>query len=376
MKLCCLICSFYHLSCLLEIHVHFFVTDTRNGDYIPSREETEELERALAAVSKDVHLARESLAKLSSSTTGPDLEELERTIEIHSSLLGADNLTSAIDENSFADLPNNHMDSLNVISSSFSTSDLNSFTQALSAMTPENLDQNNLPPVTEGSIIPNAINVPLSNSELSHPHTLNGHSEILAGLHPLQLDPAFSNNLLNSSTGLNLVNTTSTHGMVENNKLFTNGSLLSTMFYNIGHLSSSSPQQPQTFSVSSISGSNTSEESSLLSNSGGLNNSSNHWLLNSPDVLSQLAYQNGFLVASQGTGVSYANTLVGKYPMQDLSSELNMGSSDMSAVGCNAENGICGTGEQPIHNLSISNGPASSLQQTSSVKIIVQEGAS
>ncbi|KAG8175240.1 hypothetical protein JTE90_012608, partial [Oedothorax gibbosus] len=126
--------------------------DSRNGEYIPTREEAEELERALAVVSKDVHLSRESLAKLSSSTTGPDLEELERTIEIHSSLLGADNLTSAIDENSFADLPNNHMESLNVISSSFSTSDLNSFTQALSAMTPESLDQNHLPPVTEGSV--------------------------------------------------------------------------------------------------------------------------------------------------------------------------------------------------------------------------------
>lgn len=334
------------------MNTYFVFADSRNGEYIPTREEAEELERALAVVSKDVHLSRESLAKLSSSTTGPDLEELERTIEIHSSLLGADNLTSAIDENSFADLPNNHMDSLNVISSSFSTSDLNSFTQALSAMTPESLDQNHLPPVTEGSIIPN---VPLSNSEIPHPHLLNGHSEILAGLHPLQLDPAaISNSLLNSSSS-GLINTTS----AENSKLFTNGSLLSTMFYNIGHHSSNG--NPQTFSVSS----NTSDEASLIS-AGGLH-SSNHWLLNSPDVLSQLAYQNGFLVASPGNGVSYANTLVGKYPVQDLASELSMVSGEV-----NAESVI----EQPIHNLSISNGPATSLQQTSSVKIIVQEGAS
>ncbi|CAL1276039.1 unnamed protein product [Larinioides sclopetarius] len=348
--------------------------DTRNGDYIPTREETEELERALAAVSKDVHLAKESLAKLSSATTGPDLEELERTIEIHGSLLGAENLTSAIDENSFADLPNNHMDTLNVISSSFSTSDLNSFTQALSAMTPENLDQTNLPCVTESSLIPNPINVPLSNSELPHPEMLNGHSEILAGLHPLHVDPTFSSNLLNTSTGLSL-----THPGTVDNKLFTNGSLLSTMFYNIGQVSSNAPPpQPQTFTVASISGSNTSEEVGLLSNSGGLNNS-NNWLLNSPDVLAQLAYQNGFLVASQGSNSSYANSFIGKYPVQDITSDMSLGSGDsplMPPIGCNTENVICGTTEQPIHNISISNGPAPSLQQTSSVKVIVQEGAS
>ncbi|GFY37671.1 INO80 complex subunit D [Trichonephila inaurata madagascariensis] len=348
--------------------------DTRNGDYIPTREETEELERALAAVSKDVHLAKESLAKLSSSTTGPDLEELERTIEIHGSLLGADNLTSAIDENSFADLPNNHhMDTLNVISSSFSTSDLNSLSQVFSAI-PESLDQNHLPTVTENSLVPNSVSIPLSNSELSHSHMLNGHSDILAGLHPLQLDPTFSNNLLNTSTGLSL-----THPGTVDNKLFTNGSLLSTMFYNIGQVSSNTPPpQPQTFSVASISGSNTSDEVGLMSSSGGLNNS-NHWLLNSPDVLAQIAYHNGFLVASQGNNTSYANSFIGKYPALDVTSEMSLGSIDsplMPPISCNAESVICGANEQPIHNISISNGPASSLQQTSSVKVIVQEGAS
>ncbi|GFU28369.1 INO80 complex subunit D [Nephila pilipes] len=347
--------------------------DTRNGDYIPTREETEELERALAAVSKDVHLAKESLAKLSSSTTGPDLEELERTIEIHGSLLGADNLTSAIDENSFADLPNNHMDTLNAISSSFSTSDLNSLSQVFSAI-PDNIDQNNLPTVTETSLIPNSVSVPLSNSELSHSHMLNGHSDILAGLHPLQLDPTFSNSLLNTSTGLNL-----THPGTVDNKLFTNGSLLSTMFYNVGQVSSNTPPpQPQTFAVASISGSSTSEEVGLMSSSGGLNNS-NHWLLNSPDVLAQIAYHNGFFVASQGNNTSYANSFIGKYPVQDTTSEMSLGSSDsplVPPISCNAESVICGVNEQPVHNISISNGPASSLQQTSSVKVIVQEGAS
>ncbi|GIY51530.1 INO80 complex subunit D [Caerostris darwini] len=338
--------------------------DTRNGEYIPSREETEELERALAAVSKDVHLAKESLAKLSSSTIGPDLEELERSLEIHGSLLGADNLTSAIDENSFADLPNNnnHIDTLNVISSSFSTSDLNSFTQALS----ESLDQNHLPSVTESSLLSNSINVPLSNSELSHPHMLNGHSDILTGLHPLQLDPSFSNSLLNTSTGLSLA-----HPGTIDNKLYTNGSMLSTLFYNMGQASSNTSPQPQTFPVASISGSNTSEEIGLMSNSGGLNN--NHWLLNSPDVLSQFAYQNGFLMNSQVNN-SYTNSFIGKYPMQDINSELSLGSGN--SISCNAENMMCGANEQPVHNINISNGPSSTLQQTNSVKVIVQEGAS
>ncbi|GIX79106.1 INO80 complex subunit D [Caerostris extrusa] len=342
--------------------------DTRNGEYIPSREETEELERALAAVSKDVHLAKESLAKLSSSTNGPDLEELERSLEIHGSLLGADNLTSAIDENSFADLPNNnnHIDTLNVISSSFSTSDLNSFTQALSEMTPESLDQNHLPSVTESSLLSNSINVPLSNSELSHPHMLNGHSDILTGLHPLQLDPSFSNSLLNTSTGLNLA-----HPGTIDNKLYTNGSMLSTLFYNMGQASSNTSPQPQTFPVASISGSNTSEEIGLMSNSGGLNN--NHWLLNSPDLLSQFAYQNGFFMNSQVNN-SYTNSFIGKYPMQDINSELSLGSGN--SIGCNAENMMCGANEQPVHNINISNGPSSTLQQTNSVKVIVQEGAS
>ncbi|XP_035224250.1 INO80 complex subunit D-like isoform X2 [Stegodyphus dumicola] len=352
--------------------------DTRNGDYIPTREETEELERALAAVSKDVHLARESLAKLSSSTTGPDLEELERTIEIHGSLLGADNLTSAIDDNSFPELSSSHMDSLNVISSSFSTSDLNSFTQALSAMAPESLEQNNLPTVSDSSLISNSVNLPLVNSDLSHPHMLNGHSEVLGGLHPLQLEPAFSASLLNSTTDLNLASAAPNHGTADA-RLLGNSSLLSAVLYNLGQASSNASPSPQTFSVASISGNTTAEEASIMSNSGGLN--SNHWLLNSTDqvlALSQLAYQNGFLLTSQGGNTAYANALVGKYPMQDLNSDLSLGSSDslMAPTGCSAENVICGTSEQPMHSINISNRPASSLQQTSSVKVIVQEGAS
>lgn len=55
-------------------------SESKNGEYVPSKEETEELERALAAVSKDVHMARESLAKLSAAGAQqgevPDLPDL------------------------------------------------------------------------------------------------------------------------------------------------------------------------------------------------------------------------------------------------------------------------------------------------------------
>lgn len=330
----------------------------------------------MAAVSKDVHLAKESLAKLSSSNTGPDLEELERSIEIHGGLLGAENLTSAIDDGSFPELNNSHMDSLNIISSSFSTSDLNSFTQALSAMASEGLDQNHLPQASENTLISNAVNLPLVNSDLSHPHMLNGHSELLAGLQHLPIDAPFSPTLLNASSALNIASTIPT---TADARLLNNSSLLSAVLYNLGQSTSNTPPMPQTtFSVAPTSVSNITDEATLMANSGGLN--SNHWLLNSPDqvlALSQLAYQNGFLVSSQN-GSPYTNTLVGKYPLLDLNAEVSLGANDslVAQAGCNADNVICSTTEQPIHNLNIPNGPASSLQQTSSVKVIVQEGAS
>ena len=344
----------------------------------------------MAAVSKDVHLAKESLAKLSSSNTGPDLEELERSIEIHGGLLGAENLTSAIDDSSFPDINSSHIDNLNIISSSFSTSDLNSFTQALSAMAPDGLDQNHLPHVSESTLISNAINLPLVNSDLSHLHMLNGHSELLTGLQHLPMDAPFSPTLLNTSSALNIANTvpniansvpniTNTIPTTGDARLLNNSSLLSAVLYNLGQSTSNAPPIPQTtFSVAPTSVSNITDEATLLANSGGLN--SNHWLLNTPDqvlALSQLAYQNGFLVTSQ-SGTPYTNALVGKYPLLDLNAEVSLGASDslMAQAGCNADNVICSTSEQPIHSLNIPNGPASSLQQASSVKVIVQEGAS
>lgn len=352
------------------------ILDTKNGDYIPSTEETEELERALAAVSKDVHFAKESLAKLSSSNTGPDLEELERSIELHGGLLGAENLPSAIVDGSFPELNNSHMDNLNIISSSFSN-EFNSFTQALSAMATEGLDQNH---ASENTLISNAVNLPLVNADLSHPHMLNGHSELLAGLQHLPIEAPFSPTLLNSSSSLNIANTvpTTAHANLLNSSL-SNSSLLSAVLYSLGQNTSNSPPMPQTtFSVAPTSVSNITDEATLMANNGGLNSS--HWMLNTPDqvlALSQLAYQNGFLVSSQ-SGSPYTNTLVGKYPLLDLNAEVSLGANDslVAQAGCNTDNVICSTTEQPIHNLNISNGPVSSLQQTSSVKVIVQEGAS
>lgn len=313
---------------------------------------------------------------MSSCNTGPDLEELERSIEIHGGLLGAENLTSAIDDGSFPDLNGSHIDNLNIISSSFSTSDLNSFTQALSQMAPESLDQNHLPQVSESTLISNAINLPLVNSDLSHPHMLNGHSELLAGLQHLPMDAPFSPTLLNTSSALNIASSIPT---TVDARLLNNSSLLSAVLYNLGQSTSNAPPMPQTtFSMAPTSVSNITDEATLMATSGGLNSS--HWLLNTPDqvlALSQLAYQNGFLVSSQ-SGSPYTNTLVGKYPLLDLPAEVSLGASDslVAQAGCNANNVICSTTEQPIHNLNIPNGPAQSLQQTSSVKVIVQEGAS
>lgn len=83
-----------------------FFAESKNGEYVPSKEETEELERALAAVSKDVHLARESLAKLSG--TSSEVQDLPDLVD------------------AFPDLP-------------LSSSDLTSLTQALMGNTPEAL---------------------------------------------------------------------------------------------------------------------------------------------------------------------------------------------------------------------------------------------
>lgn len=97
--------------------------ESKNGDLSPSKEETEELERALAAVDKDV----KSLQKFSS--TGQ--------LDIHDSLLQNDHLGATIDTLSELAGSGIGMDSLHVITSSLTTSDLNSISQVLSSITSE-----------------------------------------------------------------------------------------------------------------------------------------------------------------------------------------------------------------------------------------------
>lgn len=98
-------------------------TESKNGDLSPSREESE-FERVLAAVDKDV----KSLAKLSS----------DGQLDMNDPLLQSDHLSATI-ESTLSDLTSSGigMDSLHVITSSLTTSDLNSISQVLSSFTSE-----------------------------------------------------------------------------------------------------------------------------------------------------------------------------------------------------------------------------------------------
>ncbi|GAB6023000.1 INO80 complex subunit D [Chamberlinius hualienensis] len=95
----------------------------KNGSLSPNKEEAEELERALAAVDKDV----KSFAKFH-----------PEHLSLHDSLLQSDNLSATIDS-TLSDLGGTGLgiDSLHVITSSLSSSDLNSLSQVLSSMTSE-----------------------------------------------------------------------------------------------------------------------------------------------------------------------------------------------------------------------------------------------
>uniref|UniRef100_T1JJY2 KANL2-like probable zinc-finger domain-containing protein n=1 Tax=Strigamia maritima TaxID=126957 RepID=T1JJY2_STRMM len=104
-------------------------TESKNGDFLPTKEETEELERALAAVDKDV----KSLEKLSADSND-DMSDLANSMQqIHDSLLQSDvDLAPSIDN-------------LNVMTSSFSTNDLNSLSQVLSTITTDSMVPNPMP---------------------------------------------------------------------------------------------------------------------------------------------------------------------------------------------------------------------------------------
>ncbi|XP_067123561.1 INO80 complex subunit D-like [Centruroides vittatus] len=351
-------------------------SEARNGEYIPSKEETEELERALAAVSKDVHLAKESLAKL--SATGQDIDELAGTIDIHGGLLSADNLAGAIDENAFHELAQGPMEGLGVISNSLSTSDLNSLSQALSSITSDNLAQSTLTTsVTEGHLHNPLASVPVLTSEVAHTQVLNG----LAGIHAISPESGFG-----MSTQY-MEGSASTQNSVENRYLPGTPSLLSSILYGLGQNNSSSQTSYPTSQLPTPSnggggGGGREEENSAASTGGpSVANSSGHWLLNSSEqvlALSQMNYQNGFLVTSQA-GAAYSATQqlltsVGKYPLQALSAEVSLVSG--SATSTRGDGATCGASDELLHNLHASNSATGTLQQTNGATVIAQEGAS
>lgn len=127
-------------------------TESKNGEFLPTKEETEELERALAAVDKDV----KSLEKL--SVENNDINELASSMDIHNSLLNSENLAHAMDDSTLSELTqgNINMDNLNVITSSLTTNDLNSISQVLSNITTDTLVPNSLPAnLVDGAILQN-----------------------------------------------------------------------------------------------------------------------------------------------------------------------------------------------------------------------------
>lgn len=113
----------------------------KNGEFLPTKEETEELERALAAVDKDV----KSLEKMSVDSN--DISELATSMDLHDSLLNAESLTQDLDERTLSELTqgNISMENLNVITNSLSTNDLNSISQVLSNIPTETLVPTSLP---------------------------------------------------------------------------------------------------------------------------------------------------------------------------------------------------------------------------------------
>lgn len=356
-------------------------SEARNGEYIPSKEETEELERALAAVSKDVHLAKESLAKLSAS--GQDIDELASTIDIHSGLLSAENLAGAIDENAFQELAQGPMEGLGVISNSLSTSDLNSLSQALSSITSDNLAQSTLTTtVTEGHLHNPLATVPVLTSEVAHTQVLNG----LTGIHTISPDSNFGLGTQFIEGTASTLNPVSTQNSVENRYLPSTPSLLSSILYGLGQNNSSSQTPYSPSQLPALNNSNSREEENLVTSTGGptVANSSTHWLLNPSEqvlALSQMNYQNGFLVTSQAggtySGTQQLLTSVGKYPLQALSAEVSLVSSSTPLVTSTCSDSIlCGASDELLHNLHVSNNAAGTLQQTNSATVIAQEGAS
>ena len=109
-------------------NVNFFVSG-KNGEFLPSKEEAEELERALAEASQDVDSFKQSLKQLSQG--GPMMmpendNDDEIAKQIADQILQQNLSPSHLDEDM-------NQDNLNDLASSISASDLNTFSQAFSS---------------------------------------------------------------------------------------------------------------------------------------------------------------------------------------------------------------------------------------------------
>ncbi|XP_013789517.2 uncharacterized protein LOC106473381 [Limulus polyphemus] len=290
--------------------------ESKNGEYVPSREETEELERALAAVSKDVRMAKESLAKLSG--TGRELGDLR------SGLLESDNLVVPVNENSFHELAHSGLDNLNVITSTLS-SDLTSLSEDLSTMAQGHMSHPSL--VSESHLLHNSLlTLP---SDLSHSASINGYylgqsriqsdgfgllSSVLDGgvISYSAVDPGIISSVdCNYPHGASHFSTTAV-GLGNSNT-----SAANTVFSSVSSF----------LTTGSVSTSNTGEET--------VDHTSPEWFLPCSESFSHPANQNGFCISSTANGqvlpsVQQLLTTIGKYPLHTLSTEVSVVSSPSS----------------------------------------------
>ncbi|XP_076323206.1 LOW QUALITY PROTEIN: INO80 complex subunit D-like [Tachypleus tridentatus] len=302
--------------------------ESKNGEYVPTREETEELERALAAVSKDVRMAKESLAKL--SVTGRELNVLATSDDLRSGLLETDNLVGQVNENSFHHLTHAGLHNLSVITSSLS-SDLTSLSEDLSSMAQGRLSHSS--PVSEGHILQNnLLNVPILPSDISHSTAVNGY---YLGQSHVQAD------------GFGLLSSVLDSGPVSYSGVdpeiassvdcsFPHGaSLFSTTAVGIGNSHTSTPNtgfsSVNTFLTTGVGSISSTGEENVPS----VDHTLPDWFLpgsESVSAFSHPANQNGFFISSTANGqvlpsVQQLLSTLGKYPLQTLNTELSVVSS-------------------------------------------------
>ncbi|XP_076341838.1 uncharacterized protein LOC143242368, partial [Tachypleus tridentatus] len=258
--------------------------ESKNGEYVPSREETEELERALAAVSKDVRMAKESLAKLSG--TGRELGGL------HNNLLESDNLVVSVNENSFHELAHSGLDNLSVITSTLS-SDLTSLSEDLSTMAQGHMSHPSL--VSESHLLHNSLLT--LQSDLSHSSSINGY-------------------------------------YLGQNRIQSDG--LATLWCFDGGVISYSAVDPgiiAQWTVAFLMGllALVSGDETVVS----VDHTPPEWFLPCSESFSHPANQNGFCISSTANGqvlpsVQQLLTTIGKYPLHTLSTEVSVVSSPSS----------------------------------------------